>query len=297
MAVRNLLNLHKIGLVGFLIANAVWAMPSVAETPEERGYRVLLTQPLEPSVMTEQDYFDLWKAWPEAERAAAEKATPAERRQMALTRYGFQETPDRPGPLPQQFTPDGKGNVSMNCLSCHGGPVAGKVVRGLGNSLIDLATFVEDLTRYYQAKGVTATPRPAAAPNVPLPPVRGVSNAWGDAAAHMLLRDLDLNLTAEPQFPTPSADQIDLPGKTPPYWIAKKKTRFYADGFVTKTHRDIMQFSFQFPMSREKILSQEDAFRDVYAWINAVPSPAYPFPVEQTKANRGRIIFLRDCAS
>jgi len=213
-----------------------------------------------------------------------------------LSRYGFQESPDRVGPLPQQFTSDGQGNVSMNCLACHGGPVAGKVVRGLGNSLIDLATFAEDLARYYQMKGVAVPPRPAAAPAVPLPPVRGVNNAWGDAIAFMLLRDRDLNLVATRQFPVEAA-QLDLPVKTPPYWVSRKKTRYYADAFIAKTHRDIMQFTFQYTMSREQILAQEDTFRDIFAWINAVPAPAYPFPIDGALAQRGRIVYLRDCAS
>lgn len=271
--------------------------PSQAQTPEERGYKALLTQPLETPLMTEKDYFDLWQAWPEPERSRAQAAGDAERRQMMLTRYGFQETVDRPGPIPQQFTPDGKGNLAMNCLACHGGPVGGKVVRGLGNSLIDLATFVEDLGRFYQGKGVTPPGPPAAAPDVPLPPTRGLSNAWGIALAYMVLRDRDLNQTNERQFPIANPGELDHPNKTPAFWLSKPKTRYYADGFVAKTHRDVMQFTFSYSMSRAQIMAQEDTFKDIFAWINSVPPPPYPFAIDRPLANRGRIVFLRDCAS
>src|SRR5713226_1489593 len=267
-----------------------------AQAASERGYHALLTVPLETPVITEQQYLDLWQYWPEPERSQAAAATPKQRRQMMLERYGFQETPDRPGPVPQQFTSDGKGNLSVNCLACHGGPVAGKVVRGLGNSLIDLATFGEDLARLYAAKGIKPPARPKAAPNAPQEPVRGINNAWGEAFAYMLVRDKDLNLVDSPQYATPTADQLDIPTKTPPYWVSKRKTRYYADGFIAKTHRDIMQFTFKYSVPREKILANDDIFKDIFAWINAVESPKYPYPIDQALARHGAVVFLANCS-
>src|SRR5258708_34326127 len=99
------------------------------------GHHALLTVRLEPPVIPEQQYLELWQYWPEPERGQAAAATPEQRRQMTLERYGFQETPDRPGPVPQQFTSAGKGNFSVNCLACQGGPDVGKFVPGLGNLL------------------------------------------------------------------------------------------------------------------------------------------------------------------
>jgi hypothetical protein len=269
----------------------------VAETAAERGYRALLTVPLQPPDLTEQDYFDLWQFWPEPERSRAAQATPEERRKLLLARYGFQESPDRPGPIPQQFTSDGKGNLSTNCLACHGGPVAGKVVPGLGNSLVDLATFAEDLARMYVAKGITPPPPPKAAVQVPPAPVRGLNNAWGDATAYLLVRDRDLNLTDTPQFTTPTPAQIDIPLKTPPYWLSKRKTRFYYDAFIAKSHRDIMQFTFYYTVPQHQIFASEVIFKDVYAWINAVAAPRYPFTIDQALARRGLPVFVKNCAS
>src|SRR5712692_9299136 len=146
-------------------AESVYSSQVEAQAASERGYHALLTVPLEALVITEQPYLDLWQYWPEPERSQAAAATPEQRRQMMLERYGFQETPDRPGPVPQQFTSDGKGNLSANCLACHGGPVAGKVVRGLGNSLVDFATLREDLARFYAAKGIKPPALPKTAVN------------------------------------------------------------------------------------------------------------------------------------
>src|SRR5260370_14579604 len=214
----------------------VYGSKADAEAASERGYHALLTVPLEAPVMTEQQYFDLWQYWPEPERSQAAGATPEQRRQMMRERYGFQETPDRPGPVPQQFTSDGKGNLSANCLACHGGPVAGKVVRGLGNSLIDFATLREDLARFYAAKGTKPPALPKTAVNAPQENVRGVNNAWGEAIAYMLVRDKDLNLIDSPQYTTPTANQLDIPMKPPHSCLPRNKLPFFPIGFTAQPH-------------------------------------------------------------
>lgn len=271
--------------------------PAAAETSAERGYRLLLTLPLVPPTLTEAEYFELWQVWPEPQRAAAAAAPPAERRRMLLERYGFQETPDRPGPIPQQFTSDGKGNLSENCLSCHGGPVAGEVIRGLGNSLIDLATFYEDVAALRAARGIPAPPWPEGVPLAPESPVRGPNNAWGGAIALLLLRDRNADRTDTLQFPAPTPEQMFLPTKTPAFWLSKRKTRYYADAFIGKSHRDIMQFIASFAYSGEQIRALEEPFRDIYAWINAVEAPPYPGPVDPALVQRGRLVYLRDCVA
>src|SRR5260370_19928916 len=119
----------------------VYSSQADAQAASERGYHALLAVPLETPVITEQQYLDLWQYWPEPERSQAAAATPEQRRQTMLERYGFQETPDRPGPVPQQFTSAGTVNLSRNCLAWQAGPSPGKGVRGLGNSFLDTATF------------------------------------------------------------------------------------------------------------------------------------------------------------
>lgn len=287
--------------LGLVLAGALATFlpqPAAAETPAERGYRLLLTLPLAPPLLTEDEYFSLWQTWPEPARSAAEAATPEERRRMLMERYGFQETADRPGGIPQQFTPDGQGNLSDNCLSCHGGPVAGTPVPGLGNSLIDLASFNEDLAALRAARGSPAGPAwPANVPPAPEIDVRGLNNAWGGAMAFLLLRDAQGDLTTELQYPAPTAAQMQIPIRTPAYWLSKRKTRYYADAFIEKSHRDIMQFVASFAVSGDRIRALEEPFRDIYAWINAVEAPPYPGEVDDALAQRGRLVYMRDCLS
>src|SRR5260370_27643478 len=84
--------------------------------------------------------------------------------------------------------------------------------------------------------------------------------------------------------------------KTPPDWLSKKNTRFYADGFIGKTHRDIMEFNFGYFGTREKILANEDVFKAILAGINAVESPKYPYPIDRSLARHGAVVYLANCS-
>jgi mono/diheme cytochrome c family protein len=267
------------------------------ETAAQRGYRTLLTVPLGPPLLTLQQYENLWKVWPEPARSQAEKASPKERLRLILTYYGFQESPDRPGPVPHQLTSDGKGNLSENCLACHGGSVDGKVILGLGNSLIDVKTFYADVARIEGAAGATPLAAPAVAPVWPEVPVRGLNNAWGAAISFMSVRDKNLNVTDKLQFPLKLPDQVDIPLKTPPFWLSRKKTRYYYNAFIGKSHRDIMQFAFGFQRGPKEIEALEPYFKDIFAWINSLQAPKYPGPIDAALARRGRLIYLKSCAS
>ena len=264
----------------------------------ERGYWILLNKPLVANLMTEADYDSLWKVWPEPLRANAEKAGPKERRVLTLERYGFQESPDRPaGSIPQQFTVDGKGGLTANCLACHGGKVAGQVLPGRGNSHFNEIAFNEDV-----AKLLTQTGRPPAPPPplMPVPastPVRGLNNAFGEALAFLSVRDRNMDLTLDKlQFTIPPAEALNIPMRTPPYWHAYRKKSFYYDGFVEKSHRDIMQFSFGPSLSGEAARALEDDFKAIYAWINSVRPPKYRWDIDAPLAAKGREVFSAHCA-
>jgi cytochrome c5 len=57
-----------------------------------------------------------------------------------------------------------------------------------------------------------------------------------------------------------------------------------------------MQFTMGYSMPREKILANEETFKDIYTWINAVESPKYPYPIDQALARRGGIVYASNCA-
>ena len=62
------------------------------------------------------------------------------------------------------------------------------------------------------------------------------------------------------------AEELDIPPRTPLYWHAYRKKNFYYDGFVEKSHRDIMQFSFAPTLTGKTARAMEDL-------VASVPGP------------------------
>ncbi|VEG92103.1 cytochrome c [Legionella spiritensis] len=278
-------------------ANKLNPEPANLSLPQ-RGYWLLLNKPFAPPLLNEEDYNTLWTVWPEPLRSLARKASQSERRAMALKRYGFQESPDRlKGDIPQQFTRDSKNNLSINCLACHGGKVAGTVILGLGNSHINFATFNEDLALLFVKSNKKIKPAPKILPPEAPDPVRGVNNAWAGAVLYMLVRNNDLQLTPEKlQFPKPSHQALNIPMDTPAFWNVHHKKNLYYDGFVQKSHRDIMQFVFDFSVPAETIYHWDNDFKSILAWIDSLRSPKYPWKIDMELAKKGQKIFRSQCA-
>ena len=95
----------------------------------ERGYQWLTTKAFLPADFDQEVFDNLWKVWPAELREKAARAAPDERRRMAFSRYGLVERPDSDGTGPALgYVADGKGGWVMNCLACHTGKVAGRLV-------------------------------------------------------------------------------------------------------------------------------------------------------------------------
>ena len=281
----------------------VWAAGSLAdESPTEppnglslaqKGYWTLLNKPLQ-TPFPEEVYSNLWKVWPEPLKEKAEKATPKERQKMALKRYGFQEIPDRD--LPLQFTPAGKGMMAINCFYCHGGKVNGRVIPGLGNSHLNLGNFKEDMVALRKRSGQKIPSRLDGVPRTTPPPVRGVNHAFGEAISLLIVRDQEMKLTRKLQFPAPPQDGMNIPLDTPAFWLAHRKKHHYCDGFIQKSHRGLMQFSFAHSLTGKKVRDWEDDYKSVFAWIESVRAPKYPWNIKAKLAEDGRKVFNTHCA-
>lgn len=265
---------------------------SAAETPAERGLRLLLTRPFMGSDLTEEDFDLLWTVWPEPLRSDAEAASPEERRRMAFSRYGFVESPGREGGPPLGYVDAGGGRWTMNCLSCHGGKVAGQVVPGLGNSHFAFQTLAQDAVKLLVSRGHQLTAEELSQLALPLGRSNGTTNAQIFSVALVALRDADLNFV--PDRPLPRFEHHDL--DAPPLWNVAKKQRLYIDGFVGKSHRVIMQFALVPSNDGETLRGWEDDFRDVLAWIESLQPPKYPWAIDQELAARGEKLFNRTCA-
>lgn len=281
--------------IGILLAGLVLvAVAGEPQTSAERGYELLRTKCYLPADFDQDVFENLWKTWPEPERQQAEESTPAQRRKMTFSRYGLMEPPKQrqeTGPA-LGYVDDGKSGWVMNCLSCHAGKVAGRVMPGLPNSHFALQTLTEDvrLTKLRMKKPLSHLDLGTL--NFPLGTTNGTTNSVIFGVLLSNLRDNDMKVH---QFrPAPKVEHHDL--DAPPFWNVKKKSRLYIDGHIAKTHRPLMQFILLPKNDENTIKRWEPDFRDILAWIESVEAPRWPWKIDQKVAARGRVVFKRNCA-
>lgn len=259
-----------------------------------RGYRHMLDTAYVPAALEKEVLENLWRAWPAAQRAEAEKADAPTRRKLVFARYGFTPRPDDPEGPPLQLarTKDGKG-YSLNCFGCHGGQVAGRVLPGLPNAHIALQDFVEDVRKARKAMNMPMRPQDLAAGMIPHGNTVGTTNAVVFSIVLLQFRDKDLNVV-------PPRRRLRLPHHdldAPPWWHYRRRSHLYIDGSAKPGHRALMQFLLVPQNGKDKVLAYENDYRDIEAWIKTVEVPRYPYDIDRKLAARGWRVFSAACAS
>ncbi len=263
----------------------------VSTTIDHEGYRLLLNKPYVKAAFNQELFDQLHQVW---EKPLAEQAANANlevRRQMAFDRYGLTPAPGREGPIPLQYTDDGNGGWSINCFSCHGGKVAGKVIPGAPNTLFAMQTLSEDVKAARRKQGRFSL-RDVAAGVFPQGDNVGTTNAVMFGVLLEATRDDDLELVYDRGLPEMVHHDMDAPA----WWLMKKKKVLYADGFAERDHRALMQFLMTPENSGKRIRDWESDYRKIYDWILSLEPPRYPFPIDEALAARGEQVFNRNCA-
>ncbi|MDX2038063.1 MAG: c-type cytochrome [Isosphaeraceae bacterium] len=204
-------------------------------------------------------------------------------------RYGL-----HPAPFPNDGLPMGlrkgvkkdgtKTGIQVDCLSCHGGSIGGTSYVGLGNSTLDMKAMFDDLNR---AEG-----RPAPFSYFTVNSARGTVNAGMFSAVLLSLRNSDLSMRRFPLALKATLPELD----TPPWWnLAKKSTMYYDGRTDARSARSLMQF-----LLGEKSLTElkelEPTFEDIQAYLRSLKPPRYPFPIDEPLADRGRVVFEKNCS-
>jgi mono/diheme cytochrome c family protein len=260
------------------------AAPTPDSNPAERGKQALLGKCYSPPTMTRGAYDRVWRQW-----GVKDKPVPADYDRLFRQRYGLHEAPYpndglpmglRPASLPFGF---GKG-ISMDCMVCHGGSIAGQSYVGLGNSTLDYQAFYEEMSA---ADG--------RAPRTPFRfcNVRGTNEAGGMAVYLLGYREPNLDRRLQ-RIDLDLHD--DLCEDVPAWWLLKKKkTMYYTGGADTRSVRSLMQFMMSPLNSGEDIQKVEADFKDIRAFLLTLTPPKYPLPIDRSLASRGEGLFQTHC--
>jgi hypothetical protein len=262
------------------------------ETSAAEGLRLLLEKAYLPPDFDQETFDAVWRKWPQPLRAQAEQASPAERRRMAYRRYGLIARENDPLERPLQYVVDAHGNWSMNCLACHQGTVAGKMLPGVPNTQLALETLTDEIRLTKLALGKPLTRMDIGSMFMPLGTTNGTTNAVMFGVVLLSYRDADLNVYPDRRPPRLTNHDHDAPA----WWHVQGKTRLYADNFAPKTHRAIMQFLLVKQNGPKRFREWENDYRHILAYLNSIEPPPYPFAIDAPLAARGEAIFGNACA-
>jgi mono/diheme cytochrome c family protein len=199
--------------------------------------------------------------------------------------------------------------VSGNCFTCHAGVMDEEMVLGLGQyqsaytqnnkmtaKLLNLlvkrkygknseewAAF-ENFGNYIKVlapKIVTDNP--------------GVNPAFRLEEACVAHRDpADLSYQPVAGF---DMDKFTVASDVPPLWNVKKKNALYYNGMGRGDFSKLlMQASVLGIEDSAAARKAQQGFVDVYAWLLALEPPAYPNPVDEVLASKGKSIFNATCS-
>ncbi len=275
-----------------VFAQAPGESSQAKKTDAQAGRDLILDYSFLPRDFHQSVFDQLWMDWPEPLRRQAEQATPDQRRDLAFRRYGFSSRSDDPD-KPMQYVVDSEGYWSMNCFACHAGQVAGQTVEGLPNAQLALETLYADMRRTKIRLNEPLSPMDVGSLAVPMGTTVGTSNAVVFGIALMSYRDRDLNLRPFRLPPIVVHHDMDAPA----WWNVSRRQRLYIDGFVEKNHRALVPFVMDQLNSGPKMRSWEDEFRQVFAYIESLEPPAWPYDVDEDLARRGEIVFRANCAT
>lgn len=295
MSVRNFKSTIGIGLLGLTLFGL--SLTAAEETPfdpaaAERGYRFLLENAYVPPDLNEQIFENLWQVWPEPLRAEVEKASPAQRRQMAFERYGLTPRPGDDSGKPLQYVVDERGDWTMNCFACHGGKVAGRVIPGLPNTHLALQTLMDDVRATKLLLEMPLTKKDLGGALFPYGGTNGTTNAVMFGVALGNYRDHDMKVVKNRPLPRLIHHDMDAP----PWWHMKRKDWLYIDGFAGRGHRALMQFMLTSNNGPERLKEVEADFRDIEQYLLSIEPPRYPHAIDADLVAAGRALFEKHCA-
>ena len=280
----------RLALLAIVVSAFSMLSPATAGDPA-LGYQLLTEKAYLPSDFDTETFDQIYKAWPEPLRKQAEAASADERRQMAFERYGLSRR-DGDGFLPLQYVVDDAGQWSLNCFACHGGTLLGETYPGLPNRDLELETLTEEVRLTKMLIGKPLSGMDVGALLMPLGTTRGTTNAVNFGIVLMAYRDADLNVYRDRPRPPMVHHDMDAP----PWWHFKKKPKIYCDGYADKGARGLMQMLMVPENGPDDFRSWESDFEHVYAFLQSVEPPPYPFDVDRALAQRGEIAFETHCA-
>ena len=203
--------------------------------------------------------------------------------------------------------PNGAKIAAPNCLFCHASVFEGKLVMGLGNSLLDFS-MPQDFTMKMGAMAVNILGKPKdkeaaanmlKATNTTAPYLvaasKGVNIADRLTAVLAAHRDpASFMWSDKPLLKIPNEV---IPTDVPPWWLLKKKNGMFYSGFGRGNFaRFLMAANLLTVTDTAEASEVLTHFDDVMAYLFSLQPPKYPKPINQSLAAQGQKLFETHCS-
>ncbi len=241
------------------------------------GKSYLTQSSLAPPTLPVIGFRSLWTVWGEA--GGDDKTYWAKFRE----RYGMHEAPFENGPYPLGLRVI-EGNAMLDCMTCHGGRIAGQTIPGLANTEFQMQSLFDDLQALAELGGLSS---PFDIDNGTGGP--GANDAWGLGVELGLLYASD----------APDDIHTDFGYQRPPaWWTIKHKSRMYSDGSASASgHHTMMAMLLAYGATREDFAQASAKFEDLKHYLWSIPAPPWPFEEpNRVAAKRGEQVFVDHCA-
>ncbi|HEY0042492.1 MAG TPA: hypothetical protein VGB71_17585 [Flavisolibacter sp.] len=204
---------------------------------------------------------------------------------------------------------NGETVVAPNCMNCHAQVFEGKLIMGLGNSLVDFTKskkfnienieLLEKLLKLQSPKQYQASYEfiraSKAITELLYAPVRGVNVA--DKLAYSLVAHRDpLSFNWSDKALLNISTEL-IPTDTPPWWLLKKKNAMFYNGFGRGDFGRFLMASNLLTVNDTAESAQVDGHMpDVLAYIYSLEAPKYPKTINQSIAAKGKVLFEQKCS-
>jgi len=204
--------------------------------------------------------------------------------------------------------PNGEPVVVPNCFQCHADFFDGKLVIGLGNSNGDftktkgLKTYEKLLTTWLKL-----TPKKYEAAKEALTVARAVGDDFytetvglnpADRLTALLVAHRDPSTLAWNEMATVELPKQVVPSDVPAWWLLKKKNAMFYNGFGRGDFGKFLMGSSLLTTNDTMHARDVDTHMpDVLSFIYSIQPPKYPESINDSLAEKGRILFEDNCSS
>lgn len=201
--------------------------------------------------------------------------------------------------------------VATNCLSCHATGLMGKTIIGLGNTSDDntvsrantlntlnagVAIKYGKTSKEWEAYYPFSRGFSSIAPYI-LTSTQGINPADKIFGALSVFRDPTDLIWASDGKPSFNIPIEEIPTDVPAWWLLKKKHALYYNGLgVGDFGRLSMASALVTMKDSAEARKIDNKFSDVMAYIKSIQAPLYPFTIDKTLADAGKVIYINTCS-